>query len=449
MAAPVARRGRIANADGAAKAFATTFVADYIGVRDRFAFEKRSRNGYSTADDKAAAPAARPGAAPLRATWGQDVANMKRNIRAGAAVVTLALAGCGGEDAAKKAETRAGATGGSSQTVTVATAAMETLPRTVTASGTVSAWEEVPVGAETGGLTATAVYVDEGAYVRQGQPLVQMNDALLQAQLRQQQAAVQTAEANADRDQAALDRAQELKERGFLSQASLDTALANKRSSDANLAAARASLSETRTRLSQATIRAPVSGRVISRSVTRGQIIGAGTELFRIVRDGRLELDAQVPETELALVRAGQPAVVSSDEVGETTGTVRIVTPEVDPQTRLGVARIALSGSAFRPGMFARARIEVGARPVVTVPTAAVLYRENRAGVFVMGADGRARFRQVTVLSRTASKTAVTGVEAGARVVVEGAGFLGEGDRVTVAPAANAPTPARPAAAGK
>ena len=380
---------------------------------------------------------------------------MMRNNWAGAAVLalSLALAGCGGEEKAKEAEAKAGATG-SSQTVTVAAATLRNLPRTVTASGTISAWEEVPVGAETGGLTATAVYVDEGRYVRQGQPLVQLNDALLRAQLRQQQAAVQTADANADRDQAALDRAQELKERGFLSQASLDTALANKRSSDANLAAARAALSETQTRLAQATIRAPVSGLVISRNVTRGQIVSPGTELFRIVRDGRLELDAQVPETDLGLVRAGQSAVISSDQVGEATGTVRIVTPEVDPETRLGVARISLTGGGFRPGMFGRARIDVGANPSVTVPTAAVLYRENRPGVFILDNQGRARFRPVAIQTRAAEWTAVDGVEAGARVIVQGAGFLGEGDRVRVAPAVAAPrrgaapTKAAPARAG-
>src|SRR5690606_41702574 len=133
------------------------------------------------------------------------------------------------------------------------------------------AWDEVPTAGETGGLTTTGVLVDEGAYVRQGQTVVQMNDALLRAQFQQQQAAVGTAQANAARDDAALSRAQELKDRGFLSQAGLDTALANQRASAANLSAARASLSETRTRLSQATIRAPISGLVISRSVTRGQ----------------------------------------------------------------------------------------------------------------------------------------------------------------------------------
>ncbi|WP_292180620.1 efflux RND transporter periplasmic adaptor subunit [Brevundimonas sp.] len=360
------------------------------------------------------------------------------------ALSTLLLAGCGGHGDDKKGEEKAA--GGSRQTVTAVTVTQTDLNRTVTASGTVSAWEEVPVGAETGGLTAVALYVDEGSYVRQGQPLVQMNDVLLRAQLQQQQAAVQTAEANAARDDAALGRAQELKQRGFLSQASLDTALANQRASTANLASARAALSETRTRLSQATIRAPVSGLIVRRSVTKGQIIAAGSELFRMVRDGRLELDAQVPETQLGLVRAGQSATVTSSEAGRTTGTVRIVTPEVDAATRLGLARVSLAaGSQLRPGMFARADIAVGDQPATTVPTGAVLYRNNKSGVFLLNADSSVHFQPVTVLSRTDAQTAVDGVAVGARVIVDGAGFLNEGDRVTVSQAAPQ-APARPTA---
>lgn len=359
------------------------------------------------------------------------------------ALSALVLAACGGHGEEKKDEKAAG---GSRQTVSATTVTQTNLNRTVTASGTVSAWEEVPVAAETGGLTAVAVYVDEGTYVRQGQPLVQMNDVLLRAQLQQQQAQVQLAEANVARDDAALDRAQQLKERGFLSQASLDTALANQRASGANLAAARATLAQTRTQLSQATIRAPVGGLIISRSVTKGQIIAAGTELFRMVRDGRLELDAQVPETELALIRAGQAATVTSSEAGQTTGSVRIVTPEVNASTRLGLARISLSpGSQLRPGMFARADIAVGDQPATTVPTGAVLYRENKPGVFVLNGDGTVHFQPITVLSRTEAQTAVSGVNVGVRVVVDGAGFLNEGDRVNVAQSvANAP--AQPAA---
>ena len=359
---------------------------------------------------------------------------MIRNSLAGAAMMALglSLAACGGGDEAEKAAAAAP----SRQTVTAATVTATALPRIVTASGSVSAWEEVPVGAEAGGLVATGVFVDEGAYVRQGQPLVQLNDALLRAQLGQQQAAVAAAEANVARDEAALGRARELRERGFLSQAGLDSA--------------RASLSEIRTRLNQATIRAPVAGLVASRSVTRGQIVQPGTELFRLVRDGRLELYAQIPETELRLVRAGMTAVVTSEQAGQTNGTVRIVTPEVDPQTRLGVARISLTGGALRPGMFARAEIDVGAQPALTVPSQAIVYREGKPGVYVIDRGDRVHFQSVVTGGRNGGALAITsGLTAGQRVVVLGAGFLGDGDLVRVEaarPQAAAPQPAQGAA---
>lgn len=375
------------------------------------------------------------------------MAKIFRNSLAGAAMMALglSLAACGGGEADK---TEAAAP--SRQTVTAATVTAISLPRFVTASGSVSAWEEVPVGAETGGLVATGVFVDEGAYVRQGQPLVQLNDALLRAQLGQQQAAVAAAEANVARDEAALGRAQELRERGFLSQAGLDNALANERASKAGLDSARASLSEIRTRVNQATIRAPVAGLVASRSVTRGQIVQPGTELFRLVRDGRLELDAQIPETELRLVRPGMTAVVSSEQAGQTTGTVRIVTPEVDPQTRLGVARISLTGPALRPGMFARAEIDVGAQPALTVPSQAIVYREGKPGVYVIDRGDQVRFQSVETGGRNGGALAITsGLTAGQRVVIQGAGFLGDGDLVRVVaarPAAAATQPAQGAA---
>lgn len=359
---------------------------------------------------------------------------------AGIITASLALAACGGSEGKDDSQAQAAV----GQAVSAHTVAITNLPRIITASGSVTPWEEVPVGAETGGLVATAVYVDEGSYVRQGQPLVQLNDELLRAQLGQQQAQLQTAEANLARDEAALARSQELKERGFLSQASLDTALANQRASAANLAAARAALAETQTRVNQATIRAPVSGLISSRAVTRGQIVQAGSELFRMVRDGRLELDAQIPEAELRLVRPGMGATIASDQGGQTTGTVRIVTPQVDPQSRLGLARIALTGgSNLRPGMFARAEIDAGSQPSLTVPSAAVVFRENRPGVYVLMPDSTAHFQPITEAGRSQGVVAVSsGLQAGQRVVVEGAGFLGEGDQVRVVQAVATPSAA-------
>jgi RND family efflux transporter MFP subunit len=355
-------------------------------------------------------------------------------------VIALGMASCNGKKDGQKAPAKQLA----SQTVGVVPVTIQPLPRVINASGTISAWEEVPVGAETGGLTALQVNVDEGTHVRQGQVLVKLNDSVLAAQLRQQDASVASARATLAEASANLRRSRELSRSGYLSPSSLDTAIAREQTAQAQVAAATAARGETAARLAQTSVRAPVSGVITSRSVTKGQIVGAGTELFRLVRDGRLELDAQIPETELALVKPGMPASVSSEEVGTASGHVRIVTPQVDPQSRLGLARITLTQPAgFKTGMFARAQIQAGAQPSAVVPTAAILYRENRPGVFVVDGGNHARFRPIAIAARTDTQTAITGLNVGERVVVEGAGFLGDGDQVRVAGPTAAAAPVR------
>lgn len=342
------------------------------------------------------------------------------------AALALLLAGCG-KDEAPPAK--------SALTVTAVTATPRVLPRRVEVSGTITAWNEVVVGAETGGLTAVQVLVDEGAWVRQGQLLVKINDDLLVAQLKQQDAAVEAARATLAEAEAALARAQELKTRGFLSQAALDQRIAAQRTASANLAAALAARGEMATRLAQTSIRAPVAGLITSRSVVKGQIVAPGVELFRLVRDGKLELAAEVPEAQLLQVRAGAPATVTGDAGAVGAGTVRVVTPQVDPRTRVGLARITLAApGGFRPGMFAKGSIDVGDQPALTVPQAAVVYRESKAGVFVIDAGGHARFRPVAAGARVGTEVEVTsGLRAGERVAVQGAGFLADGDRVSIA----------------
>ncbi|WP_346764919.1 efflux RND transporter periplasmic adaptor subunit [Caulobacter sp. 602-2] len=357
-----------------------------------------------------------------------------------ALVLTVSAAGLAACGKDKKAEAKAKKPI-AAQTVSVSPVAVLPLPRVINASGTISAWEEVPVGAETGGLTATAVNAEEGQFVRQGQVLVALNDTLLRAQLRQQDASVTSARATLAEAEASLKRSRELLAKGFLSQASLDTATARQATAAAQVAAAEAARGETAARVAQASIRAPVSGLIVRRSVTKGQIVSAGSELFRIVRDGRMELDAELPETDLGLVKAGMAAVITSEQVGKADGAVRIVTSEVDPQTRLGVARIALTAmGAFRPGMFARAQIQAGDQASPVVPSAAILYRQNQPGVFMVDRNRKAQFRKVAIVARTGDVTAVTGVAAGEEVVVQGAGFLGDGDAVRVAVHQPAPT---------
>lgn len=356
-------------------------------------------------------------------------------------VSAIALAGCGDKKPKKVKSTPA-----ASATVSVAVVTSQPIARQINATGTISPWEEVPVGAETGGLTAVAVNAEEGQVVQAGQVLVKLNDALIAAQLRQQEAAVASARATLAEAQAALNRARELQAKGYLSQAGLDTATAKQGTAAANLAAAEAARGETAARLGQTSVRAPVGGLISRRSVTKGQIVTAGSELFRIVRDSRLELDAEIPETDLAAVKAGMPATVYSEQVGQMTGRVRIVTSEVNTSSRMGVARVALSSmGGFRPGMFARATIDAGDQPALVVPSASVLYRENRPGVFVVDAAKKVHFRRIAILANTGDRVAATGVNAGERVVVDGAGFLGEGDLVRVAGTAAPKTASGPA----
>jgi RND family efflux transporter MFP subunit len=153
------------------------------------------------------------------------------------------------------------------------------------------------------------------------------------------------------------------------------------------------------------------------------------------VRGGRLELEAEVPETELVRIREGQPATVSADGAGEVAATVRAVAPSIDARTRLGIVHLALpADSGFRPGMFARAEIALGDAPALVVPQAAVVWRDGKAGSFVIDAEGNARFRGVETGARFGSEVEIRGgLTAGERVALEGAGFLEDGDRVRVA----------------
>ena len=345
--------------------------------------------------------------------------------RAAASVlVALTLAACGGGEEKKAAPT--------ATSVTVATVMETAVPQTVDASGTIAAWQEIPVGSEASGLEAVTVYVDEGAYVRQGQMLVKLNDRLLRAQL-------MSAQATLNQNTAALERARELNRRGYLAKAALDTAIANQ-------ATAAAAVAEARARLDQTNIRAPVSGLITARTVVKGQIVTAGTELFRLVRQGQIELNAQVPQAQLALVRTGQTARITGDQQAPTIGTVRLVTPQLDPQTRLGLARITLpANTPYRPGDFARATIDVGAQPATVIPAKSIVYRNGAAGVYVVGANNRVRFTPVRTGLRSGEMIAVSGVGSGQRVVVEGAGFLSDNAVVAVRGAAPAPVRTAPA----
>jgi len=347
-----------------------------------------------------------------------------------AAAVTMTI----GLDACQKkpgADAKGGkavaATPGHASLVNYSVARDATAPVNVTGTGTISAWQEVPVGAETGGLTAVALLVDEGQSVTQGQPLLRMNDVLLQAQYKQ-------AKASYDQANAAYQRAATLNKQGYLSTAGLEQA-------QAAMLTTQAAMETAQTQLSLATVRAPVAGIVTERKAVLGQIIQQGAELFKIVRDGRVELNMEVVDTDLHAIKPSMTATVSSDSTGPVTGTVRIVTPQVDPSTRLGYARISVPwSSGLRPGMFASGLIDVGNQSVLLVPQSAVVYNENSPGVYVPDASGKVHLRKVVLGGTQPDKSVIIkdGLLAGDKVITTGAGFLNDGDSVKLAAQAQA-----------
>ncbi|MDC7683892.1 efflux RND transporter periplasmic adaptor subunit [Asticcacaulis sp. BYS171W] len=349
------------------------------------------------------------------------------------AIATFALlAACSGGKKEKKDADKGAAH--HSALVEVAVAGEIRAPGLITGSGSIGAWQEAPIGAEVGGLTATAVLVDEGQYVKQGQPLLKMNDAGLRAQYSQAEAGVSSAKAQAVEAQRAYQRYKELFDKGYASQAALDQKEAAHKTALAQVATAEASRTEVGTRLNQTVVRAPVSGLITSRTAVAGQIVSPGVELFRIVRDNRIELNMEVVETELNLIKPGMSATVTNDMGDTVSGTVRVVTPAINAETRLGYARIAIPATAgFKPGQFGRGSINVGDRNVVSIPQKAVVYKDNRSGVFVIDTKNKAVFRAVTLGPVTGDTVVLRdGVTPGEKVVTTGAGFLNDGDTVTV-----------------
>ncbi len=344
------------------------------------------------------------------------------------ALALAMLAGCG-DSASHKSETKP------AMTITTVVVKSKPMPRALTVMGTVVAWEEMPVGAEVGGLAITQVLVEEGDAVKRGQVLARLNDSVLRAQLVQQEANIAAARAQFAEAQSNLRRAEELLPKGHISGQTADARRAAAGTAQAQLAVAEAARDETAARLAQTRITAPDNGYVSARTAVIGQIVNSGDQLFRIVRDSRLELDAEIPETTLALLTPGLTVQVAAEGVPPAAATIRAVAPSVDVKSRLGLAHIALPPNAgFRPGMFAQANIALPDSAALMAPSASVVYRDGAAGVFIARNGKTVAFRKVDTGERYGDWVEIrSGLAAGDQVALKGAGFLEDGDQVIVA----------------
>lgn len=318
--------------------------------------------------------------------------------------------------------------------VSVVVPGRSTVDRTISATGTLAARREMPVGVAGEGGMITRVLVEPGQWVRAGQVLATVDRSVQTQTAAALASQVQVARADLTLAQAELDRAAQLVDRGFISKADLQRRTATRDAAAARVRVASANASEARARNGRLDIRAPAEGLVLTRAAEPGQIVSSGSGvLFRMAQGGQMEMRAQLSEADLAGLSAGARAMVTP--VGQSRsfpGEVWQVSPVIDPQTRQGIARVALRyDPALRPGGFAAADIVGGVSSVPLLPDSAIQSDEQGSFVYVVGADNKIARRAVKLGQVSDAGVAIVdGLNGTERVVRSAGGFLSPGQQI-------------------
>jgi HlyD family secretion protein len=367
-----------------------------------------------------------------------DASRRRRRLVIIGAIAALALFVIGlvvitGRGAEKPAP---GAAGGAGQipTVTVVVPGRSNVGRVITASGPLAAKRDQPIGIAGQGGRVVRVLVDAGQWIRAGQVLAIIDRSVQTQQAAQLAAQIDAAKAQAALAQADYDRALALQGRGFISKAEIDAKKAARDAAFAQVKVAQAQLGATRAQINQLSVVAPVSGLVLARNVELGQIVSPGSgALFRLAEGGQMEMQAQLAQQDLAAVHVGMPAQVTP--VGSQrsfTGTVWLVAPVIDPQSRLGQVRIAVPyDPAIKPGGFAEAKITAGETSTPLLPQSAVLSDEKGNYVYIINGRNEVERRDVTIGNvNDAGVTIASGLSGSEAVVLSAGPFLNPGQKV-------------------
>lgn len=311
-------------------------------------------------------------------------------------------------------------------------------PMTLVLNGSIYPWQEALVSAEISGLRIQQILADVGTQVRKGQPLVMLADETVKADLQKQLATV-------DRDKAALaeaksnaDRAREIKDSGALSAQKINEYLIAEQTARANLALSEAELENQRIRLRQTKVMAPDDGVISSRAANLGNVVSAGTELFRLVRQGRIEWRGEVNADQQTALRAGQSVRLTLTGGHTVTGKVRLISPTVDNNTRNALVYVDIPKESAKPGMYVQGQVDIGQQRGVAVPLSAVTYRDGFAYVFELAAADAQGLRKViqrkvqTGRTRGEQIELLGGLRAETALVLSGGAFLNDGDTVKV-----------------
>jgi HlyD family secretion protein len=318
-------------------------------------------------------------------------------------------------------------------TVTVTQAGVSTVPTTISIIGTIGARYDMPIGVEGDGGRVAGIFVEAGDHVKRGQVLAHLNVSVLEPQVANLEAALEQTKAELDLAVAEYHRAQAVGASGALSAEETQRRKSAGVTAAAKVKFAEAQLAEAKARLARADIRAPDDGIILTRTVEVGQTATAAEPMFRLSKGGEVEMRGQVAEQDLPLLKIGQPVNVKLTGTSITyPGKIRLLGAIIDPATRLGMARIALSPDPnLRPGAFARAEVTVSNAERTVLPQTAILSDDRGSYVLIVNADNKVERRAVRVSGMIQSGVTITDGVAGRDKVVATAGaFLQEGDTV-------------------
>lgn len=317
-------------------------------------------------------------------------------------------------------------------------------PQTIEASGAIAAWQEAVIGAQQSGLRLIDIKANVGDHVKRGQLLAIFDASMLRADLAQLKANLAQSLAMAAQAEANRQRVLKLKNAASLSQQELLRYETEAQTSLTQVDAIKAQITAKQLQLSYAEVRAPDDGVVSARQATLGSVASSGQELFRLIRQNRLEWRGELTAAQLVQTQAGQNVQLDLPDGSHAEATIRQLAPALDEQSRLGIAYAdILPGSQARAGMYANGRIVLQHSPALAVPAASVVIRDGRSYVLTLrgaAADNFAASLQPVVTGRRQGLDVeiVQGLVETDSVAVDGAGFLNDGDLVRIAPSPGA-----------
>ncbi len=321
-------------------------------------------------------------------------------------------------------------------TVTVVEPVLQNWKQSFTANGNVAAWQEVVIGSELSGQRLTRVNVNVGDQVKRGQVLAEINSDTIRADLAASKASYAEAQAVLADAAANLKRVQQLKNTGAISVQESAQYQTSQATAQARLDAAKAQIESNELRLTQTKVVSPDNGVISARSATVGSLAQTGQELFRLIRDHRLEWRAEVTTTDLYKLRQGMDAEIISPDPTQPKikGKVRMIAPVIDPQTRYGIVYVDLpSTQAVRMGMFVKGEFNLGEKSALTLPQSALLLRDGFTYIFTVDRHNRVTQQKVTIGRRLGNRVEILDLPANVKVVSSGTGFLSDGDLVSIA----------------